>query len=94
MDRERLNNKGFTLIPAENKKLGAIIELSRREKQISAGMHTVCITTKLNLETCTKMLNNGKKKYSNEEVKQIREYLYLLAQLQIESENELVNLNN
>ena len=38
--------------------------------------------------------NNGKKKYSNEEVRQIREYLYLLAQLQIESENELVNLNN
>lgn len=48
----------------------------------------------LTLETCTKMLNSGKKKYSNEEVKQIREYLYLLAQLQIESENELVNLNN
>lgn len=45
----------------------------------------------LTLETCTKMLNNGKKKYSNEEVKQIREYLYLLAQLQIESENGLNN---
>ena len=48
----------------------------------------------LTLETCTKILNNGKKKYCNEEVRQIREYLYLLAQLQIESENELVNLNN
>ena len=45
----------------------------------------------LTLETCTKILNNGKKKYSNEEVKQIREYLYLMAQLQIESENELSN---
>ncbi len=52
-------------------------------------MHTLCITAMLTLETCTKMLNNGKKKYSNEEVKQIREYLYLLAQLQIESENGL-----
>ena len=48
----------------------------------------------LTLETCTKILNNGKKKYGNEEVKQIREYLYLLAQLQIETENELINLNN
>lgn len=43
----------------------------------------------LPLETCAKILNNGKKKYNNEEVKQIREYLYLLAQLQIESENRL-----
>ena len=40
----------------------------------------------LPLETCAKILNNRKKKYNNEEVKQIREYLYLLAQLQIESE--------
>ena len=49
----------------------------------------------LTLETCTKVLNNGKKKkYSNEEVKQIREYLYLLAQLQIESENGLANLKS
>lgn len=48
----------------------------------------------LTLEICKKILNSGKKKYSNEEVRQIQEYLYLLAQLQIESENELVNLNN
>ena len=40
----------------------------------------------LTLDICKKTLNKGKKKYSNEEVKQIREYLYLLAQLQIESE--------
>ena len=57
-------------------------------------MHILCIMAMLTLETCTKILNNGKKKYSNEEVRQIREYLYLLAQFQIESENELVNLNN
>lgn len=86
--------KGFTLIPAENKSLGALLEWSRGEKQISAVMHILCITAMLTLETCTKILNNGKRKYNNEEVRQIREYLYLLAQLQIESENELVNLNN
>ena len=57
-------------------------------------MHTLCVMAMLTLETCTKILNNGKKKYGNEEVKQIREYLYLLAQLQIETENELINLNN
>lgn len=58
-------------------------------------MHILCIMAMLTLETCTKVLNNGKKKkYSNEEVKQIREYLYLLAQLQIESENGLANLKS
>ena len=57
-------------------------------------MHTLCVNAMLTLETCAKLLNNGKKKYSNEEVKQIREYLYLLAQLQIESENGLNNLKD
>ena len=52
-------------------------------------MHILCIMAMLTLETCAKLLNNEKKKYSNEEVKQIREYLYLLAQLQIENENSL-----
>jgi len=41
----------------------------------------------LTLETCTKVLNNGNKKYNNEEIKLIREYLYLLANLQVENEN-------
>lgn len=54
-------------------------------------MHILYITVMLTLETCTKLLNNGKNKYNNDEVKQIREYLYLMAQLQIESENELNN---
>lgn len=45
----------------------------------------------LPLDTCAKILNNKKKKYSSEEVKQIREYLYLLAQLQLECENNLSN---
>jgi len=42
----------------------------------------------LNLETCKKVLNNGKKKYTDEEVKQLREYLYMIAELQLENESE------
>jgi len=42
----------------------------------------------INLETCKKMLNSGKKKYTDEEVKQLREYLYMIAELQIENESE------
>lgn len=84
---------GFTLIPP-NRSPYYSAAMVGRQKQISAVMHTLCITAMLTLETCTKILNNGKKKYSNEEVKQIREYLYLLAQLQIESGKALTNLNN
>jgi hypothetical protein len=42
----------------------------------------------LNLETCKKVLNTGKKKYTDENVKQLREYLYMIAELQLENENE------
>ena len=42
----------------------------------------------LSLEKCKKILNNGKRKYTDEEVKQIREYLYLLAEFQIENEQK------
>ena len=38
------------------------------------------------LEQCAAILNNSKKKYDNENVKIIRQYLYLLAELQIENE--------
>ncbi len=39
----------------------------------------------LTLEQCKKILNDGsKRKISNEEVKQLREYLYQLAELQLE----------
>jgi hypothetical protein len=38
------------------------------------------------LEQCTTILNKGKKKYDNEQAKIIRQYLYLLAELQIENE--------
>ena len=38
------------------------------------------------LEQCAAILNKDKKKYDNENVKIIRQYLYLLAELQIENE--------
>lgn len=38
------------------------------------------------LEQCAAILNKGKKKYDNENIKIIRQYLYLLAELQIENE--------
>ena len=41
----------------------------------------------LNLEVCKKILKNN----NNKEVKMIREYLYLLATLQIECENNVEN---
>ena len=42
----------------------------------------------ITLEQCTQILNKGKEKYDNEKVKLIRQYLYLLAELQTESENK------
>ena len=43
----------------------------------------------LTLGECKKILNNGKKKYTDEEVKQIREYLYMLAEFQNENEQKI-----
>mgnify|MGYP006923359505 CR=1 FL=1 len=43
----------------------------------------------LNLEVCKKILKNN----NNKEVKMIREYLYLLATLQIECENNVLKEN-
>lgn len=40
----------------------------------------------LSLDVCKQFLNAGERTYSNEEVKQIREYLYLLASLQVEAD--------
>jgi hypothetical protein len=45
----------------------------------------------LNLETCKKILNNDKRKYTDEEIRQIREILYMFAELQLENENEKEN---
>lgn len=46
----------------------------------------------ITLEQCVKILNNGNRKYSNDEVKQIRDYLYIMAKLQLETENSKINL--
>jgi len=41
----------------------------------------------LTLEECKKILNDGSsKKYKDDEVKQLREFLYQLAELQLETE--------
>lgn len=40
------------------------------------------------LTLCKKILNSGKSKYSDTEIKEIREILYILAELQMECENE------
>lgn len=49
--------------------------------------HYNYINLMLTLQRCKEVLNQGKKKYNNEEIKQIRDYLYLLIDLQIENEN-------
>ena len=36
----------------------------------------------LPLEYCKKILNKGERKYSEEEIRQIRDYLYFLGQLE------------
>ena len=43
----------------------------------------------MSLDVCKKILNNN----DNEEVTMIREYLYLLATLQIECENNVLKEN-
>lgn len=40
----------------------------------------------ITLEQCKKILNNGKRIYTDNEIKEIREFLYRMAGLQIESE--------
>jgi len=37
----------------------------------------------LTLDYCKKILNKGEKKYSEEEIKNIKEYLYFLGELQL-----------
>ena len=39
----------------------------------------------ITLEQCKKTLNRGERKYTNEEIKQIREYLMLLAEMENEN---------
>ncbi len=40
----------------------------------------------INIERCKKMLNNGERKYKDEQIRMIRDFLYQLAELEI---NEL-----
>ncbi len=42
----------------------------------------------INIEQCKKVLNIGERKYKDEEIKMIRDFLYQLAELEI---NELKN---
>ncbi len=41
----------------------------------------------LNLERCDEILKSNGTKLNNEEIKNLREYLYFLANLQVEDEN-------
>lgn len=45
----------------------------------------------ITLENCKKILNKTNKKYTDEEVKLIRAYLYMMAQIQLEIENNEIN---
>lgn len=37
----------------------------------------------LSIERCKEILNKGTKKFSNEEIKDIRDYLYLIADIEL-----------
>jgi hypothetical protein len=40
----------------------------------------------LPLEYCKKILNQGTRKYDDEEIREIREYLYFIGQIEINNE--------
>lgn len=40
----------------------------------------------LSIDVCKGILNKGKRKFKDEEIKQLREFLYLIAEFQIEFE--------
>ncbi|GAB6009126.1 hypothetical protein [Dysgonomonas reticulitermitis] len=48
----------------------------------------------MSIEECKKILNKGKRRYTDEEVKMIREYLYQFAEieLKIREENDVSKL--
>lgn len=48
----------------------------------------------LSLEESKKILNAGDRKYTDEEVKQIRDYIYTVAQIQVDMENGKMSQNN
>lgn len=43
----------------------------------------------VSLERCKEVLNRNSHKYSSEELKEIREFLYLLATIQLEREKQI-----
>ena len=45
----------------------------------------------ISLERCREILNKQDHKYSIEDIKEIRDYLYLLANIQTEKEKEVIN---
>lgn len=44
----------------------------------------------ISLAESKKILNAGERKYTDEEVKQIRDYVYFVAKLQVECEEEMI----
>jgi hypothetical protein len=48
----------------------------------------------LSLEESKKILNAGDRKYTDEEVKQIRDYIYTVARIQVDMENGKMSQNN
>ena len=45
----------------------------------------------ITLDRCKEMLNNGMRKYDSQEIKQIRDYLYFIGQIDLE--NNPLNIN-
>ena len=41
----------------------------------------------LTLEQCKKVLNKGRRKYSEEDIRKIRDYLYSIGHIEIETDN-------
>lgn len=41
----------------------------------------------LNLERCKELLNKGNRKFTNDEIKEIRDYLYLIADIELSLQN-------
>jgi hypothetical protein len=41
----------------------------------------------ISLVQCKKILNKGRRKYSDEEIKEIRNYLYIIGQIEIITDN-------
>jgi hypothetical protein len=48
----------------------------------------------ISIATCKSILNKGNRKYSDEEDKEIRAFLYVMAELQIEMENIIISKYN